>query len=96
MTTTHCDWLVGFDTTDGLDGLVDPGVDAWCGDEEVEMFLQEQEHYENEPPCCSICDGMGHGYPGGGPCPLEERGGYDLAEAMHEAWIESNDEGLVH
>lgn len=20
---------------------------------------------------CSICDGMGHGYPGGGPCPLE-------------------------
>ena len=24
-----------------------------------------------EPPCCSICDGIGHGYPGAGPCPLE-------------------------
>lgn len=23
---------------------------------------------------CSICDAVGHGYPGGGPCPLEERG----------------------
>lgn len=25
---------------------------------------------------CSICDAIGHGYPGGGPCPLEDRG-YD-------------------
>jgi len=25
----------------------------------------------DEGPCCSICDGLGHGYPGGGPCPLE-------------------------
>ena len=25
---------------------------------------------------CSLCDGLGHGYPGAGPCPLEERG-YD-------------------
>lgn len=23
---------------------------------------------------CSICDGLGHGFPGGGPCPLEEQG----------------------
>lgn len=29
---------------------------------------------------CSLCDGLGHGYPGGGPCPLEERGHWD-AEA---------------
>lgn len=21
---------------------------------------------------CTICDGLGHGYPGAGPCPLEE------------------------
>lgn len=21
---------------------------------------------------CSICDGLGHGYPGGPPCPLEQ------------------------
>jgi hypothetical protein len=27
-------------------------------------------------PTCSICDGAGHGYPGAGPCPLEDRG-YD-------------------
>lgn len=29
-----------------------------------------------EGPTCSLCDGLGHGYPGAGPCPLEERG-YD-------------------
>lgn len=28
---------------------------------------------ELEGPCCSICDGLGHGYPGGPPCPLEVR-----------------------
>lgn len=28
----------------------------------------------DEGPTCSICDGLGHGYPGGGPCPLEDRG----------------------
>jgi hypothetical protein len=25
-----------------------------------------------EGPTCSICDGLGHGYPGGPPCPLEQ------------------------
>lgn len=35
-----------------------------------------------EPQCCSICDGMGHGYPGGGPCPTEELPWY---VAMKEA-----------
>lgn len=25
----------------------------------------------HDEPCCSICDGVGHGYPGGPPCPLE-------------------------
>lgn len=29
------------------------------------------EPYQDEGPTCSICDGVGHGYPGGGPCPLE-------------------------
>lgn len=36
-----------------------------------------------EGPTCSICDGLGHGYPGGGPCPLEERG-YDAARQDEE------------
>lgn len=35
------------------------------------------EDYYGEGPCCSVCDGLGHGYPGGGPCPLEESGSYD-------------------
>lgn len=26
-----------------------------------------------EGPTCSICDGLGHGYPGGMPCPIEDR-----------------------
>lgn len=30
-----------------------------------------------EGPTCSLCDAVGHGYPGGGPCPLEERGWMD-------------------
>jgi hypothetical protein len=30
----------------------------------------------DEGSTCSICDGLGHGYPGAGPCPLEDRG-YD-------------------
>lgn len=33
-----------------------------------------------EGPTCSICDGLGHGYPGGGPCPLEDRGAYEPEE----------------
>lgn len=28
--------------------------------------------YDDEGPCCNICDGLGHGYPGGPPCPLEQ------------------------
>ncbi|MDQ6796454.1 MAG: hypothetical protein M3011_00275 [Actinomycetota bacterium] len=27
--------------------------------------------WQAEGPTCSICDAVGHGYPGGGPCPLE-------------------------
>lgn len=26
----------------------------------------------DEGPSCSICDALGHGYVGGGPCPLED------------------------
>lgn len=36
--------------------------------------------YADEGPTCSICDGLGHGYPGGGPCPLEE----GMSEADYE------------
>lgn len=31
----------------------------------------QAEEANTEGPCCSICDGLGHGYPGGPPCPLE-------------------------
>ena len=33
-----------------------------------------------EGPTCSICDGLGHGYPGGPPCPLEQ------ADYSDEPW----------
>lgn len=33
-----------------------------------------------EGPTCSICDGLGHGYPGGAPCPLES------ADYSDEPW----------
>lgn len=34
----------------------------------------DDDEQQPEGPTCSICDGLGHGYPGGPPCPLEERG----------------------
>ena len=37
-----------------------------------------------EGPSCSLCDALGHGYPGGPPCPLEDRGEYDPCE--RELW----------
>lgn len=33
-----------------------------------------------EGPTCSLCDALGHGYPGAGPCPLEQRGYDDARE----------------
>lgn len=40
-------------------------------------YVAAEEAQADEGPTCSICDGVGHGYPGGGPCPLEMRGNYD-------------------
>lgn len=31
----------------------------------------DDDYDEFEPRHCNICDAVGHGYPGGGPCPLE-------------------------
>lgn len=45
-----------------------------------------EDDQEVEGPCCSICDGLGHGYPGGGPCPLEE-GGYWEARADEDRFF---------
>lgn len=52
----------------------------------VEIDDSRPEDYEG--PSCSICDALGHGYPGGPPCPLEDRG-----EPLdpREAWLESID-----
>ena len=36
--------------------------------------------WEADQVFCSICDGLGHGQPGHGPCPLEERGAYEPEE----------------
>jgi hypothetical protein len=40
----------------------------------VETYHHEEMDDWVEGPTCSICDGLGHGYPGGPPCPLEDRG----------------------
>lgn len=42
--------------------------------------LAEEDSQPEEGPTCSICDGLGHGYPGGGPCPLE------MADYSNEPW----------
>ena len=50
--------------------VADTYADRWTADEDE--WDPDDDEYEG--PTCSICDGLGHGYPGGGPCPLEERG----------------------
>lgn len=37
-------------------------------------YVGESDQEPPDAPTCNICDGLGHGYPGAGPCPLEERG----------------------
>lgn len=37
---------------------------------------------------CTLCDGLGHGYPGAGPCPLEEQGYWDArGDEMREVGL---------
>lgn len=59
-----------------MDGAFDGGL----GPQDVLAWLDPSGTPEDYPDpedgmrFCSICDAMGHGYPGGGPCPLEDRG----------------------
>lgn len=48
--------------------------------EEENSYLANLVDAWDEGPTCSLCDGLGHGYPGGGPCPLEDRGWDDYEE----------------
>jgi hypothetical protein len=61
-----------FDHAVAIARLVAKGTDllaaTWA------IIGMEDTEEQQEGPCCSICDGLGHGYPGGRPCPLEERG----------------------
>ena len=57
------------------------GTEVWVDEKGLAHFDCGQEW--DEGPTCSLCDGLGHGYPGGPPCPLEERGwddGFDAWE----------------
>jgi hypothetical protein len=47
--------------------------------------LTEMLYGPEEGPTCSICDALGHGYPGAGPCPLEDRGSFDPGEFIFDA-----------
>jgi hypothetical protein len=58
---------------------------------EAKDKYQEEAYYAAEAanwrPSCNICDGLGHGYPGAGPCPLENMGApnspeEDMMEAL--------------
>jgi hypothetical protein len=42
--------------------------------EDIDYDTDEyHEDWMDSEPTCSICDGLGHGYPGAGFCPLEQR-----------------------
>ncbi len=46
---------------------------------------EEDSEGEMDSRFCSSCDGMGHGYLGGGPCPLESIGWMEtMADEAHE------------
>jgi hypothetical protein len=47
------------------------GREVFIDDRGVATLVADEPEWD-EGPTCSICDGLGHGYPGGGPCPLEE------------------------
>jgi len=51
------------------------GTEVWVNEAGVACFPDDVwDPVWDDGPTCSLCDGLGHGYPGGGPCPLEERG----------------------
>jgi hypothetical protein len=57
-------WRVGFKT--------DAGETVWTDLRNVKAMEALMDSDELVPePTCSLCDGVGHGYPGAGPCPLE-------------------------
>jgi hypothetical protein len=62
-----------------------------CGDEAhnaVSPAWSADDKQDDEGPTCLICDGVGHGYPGAGPCPLEEDRG-DIEDDSRERFLES-------
>jgi len=66
------DCIANSDTTKG------PEVPLWeCPCAECVDLERQASAMFDDGPTCSICDGLGHGYPGGGPCPLEDRGYWD-------------------
>lgn len=47
-------------------------TDGTSNEDAAERCLAELQSDEGEyVPTCRLCDAVGHGYPGGGPCPLE-------------------------
>lgn len=51
------------------------GTWSHCADHRSAAYTEDRNDatYQGafDGPTCSICDGLGHGYPGAGPCPLE-------------------------
>ncbi len=60
--------------------IAGPFATAQAAADALDDMLGIDPYYEG--PSCSICDALGHGYPGGGPCPLEETGEDDPYERM--------------
>lgn len=53
--------------------LLDEGKVVWTGPiEDAEYAAYCHDEQKNYVPTCSLCDAPGHGYPGGGPCHLED------------------------
>jgi len=72
----------------GLPGSKLCGRTPEPGSKLCDFCLEEAEGraWEATAVYCSICDGLGHGQPGYGPCPLEETGWMEaMAQEAYEA-----------
>lgn len=79
VTTTHPNAFTGVRRlASGKHGAFLDGILVYRST--VEAEATQALDFLDEPGTCSICDGIGHGYPGAGPCPLEETGEDDPRE----------------
>jgi hypothetical protein len=74
---TALEIIANHPTANAIDLVNEARATLGMADVAATEVMDDEQEQPDEGPSCSICDALGHGYPGGGPCPLEERGAMD-------------------